>query len=71
VLERHVFKPVITGIALIKAIHDLYPDGFAWQDPPYEYVYDKCPFDVIAGTGRLRTQIESGMPSDEIAASWA
>jgi uncharacterized protein YbbC (DUF1343 family) len=70
VLERNIFKPVITGIALIKAVRDLYPGGFAWQDPPYEYVYDRCPFDVIAGTDRLREQIEGGAEVAEIAASW-
>ena len=70
VLERNIFKPVITGIALIKAVRDLYPGGFAWQDPPYEYVYDRCPFDVIAGTNRLREQIEGGAEVAEIAASW-
>jgi uncharacterized protein YbbC (DUF1343 family) len=71
VLERNIFKPVITGIALIKAVRDLYPGGFAWQDPPYEYVYDRCPFDVIAGTNRLRKQIEGGAEVAEIAASWS
>ncbi|MBX3277119.1 MAG: DUF1343 domain-containing protein [Acidobacteria bacterium] len=70
VLERRIFRPVITGIALIKAIRDMYPEDFAWQDPPYEYVYDRCPFDVIAGTGELRSQIESGASVEDIAAGW-
>lgn len=70
VLDRLAFKPVITGIALIKAIHQLCPKDFAWQDPPYEYVYDKLPFDVIAGTSRLREQIERDASIEEIAASW-
>lgn len=70
VLDRRAFRPVITGVALIKAIRDLYPGDFAWQDPPYEYVYDRCPFDVIAGSGSLRAQIEGGTPVEEIAASW-
>lgn len=70
VLDRRIFRPVITGIALIKAIRDLYPEDFAWQDPPYEYVYDRCPFDVIAGTGKLRDQIESGASVQDIAAGW-
>jgi uncharacterized protein YbbC (DUF1343 family) len=70
VLDRESFKPVITGIALIKAFHDLYPDNFQWQEPPYEYVYDRLPFDVIAGTAKLREQIESGGSIEEIAQSW-
>lgn len=71
VLDRAAFNPVITGIALIKAFHDLYPDDFEWQSPPYEYVYDRLPFDVIAGTTKLREQIEGGVSIEEIAASWA
>ncbi|MGH9832271.1 MAG: exo-beta-N-acetylmuramidase NamZ family protein [Blastocatellia bacterium] len=70
VLDRGSFKPVITGIALIKAFHDLYPDGFQWQEPPYEYVYDRLPFDVIAGTAKLRGQIEDGVSIEEIVRSW-
>lgn len=70
VTDRLAFKPVIAGIALIKTIRDLYPASFEWQTPPYEYVYDRLPFDVIAGTNRLREQIEGGAPVEEIAASW-
>ncbi|MEK7830122.1 MAG: DUF1343 domain-containing protein, partial [Acidobacteriota bacterium] len=70
VTDREAFKPVITGIAVIKAMHDLYPDGFKWQTPPYEYVYDRMPFDVIAGTTKLREQIEGGVSLEDIAASW-
>lgn len=70
VTDREIFRPVVTGIALIKAIHDLYPEGFAWQNPPYEYVYDRLPFDVIAGGTVLREQIESGVGWPGIAASW-
>ncbi len=69
-LDPGSFKPVITGIALIKAFHDLYPDDFEWQSPPYEYVHDRAPFDVIAGTTALREQIENGVSIEDIAASW-
>ena len=70
VRSRESFKPVITGVALIKSIHDLYPHDFLWKDPPYEYVYDRLPFDVIAGTTRLRAQIEGGSSLEEIATEW-
>jgi uncharacterized protein YbbC (DUF1343 family) len=71
VLSREVFRPVITGIALIKAVRDLYPQQFQWKLPPYEYVHDRLPIDVIAGGTRLREQIESGASVADIAASWA
>ncbi|HKX26361.1 MAG TPA: DUF1343 domain-containing protein [Blastocatellia bacterium] len=70
VLDRQAFKPVVTGIAVIKLIRDLDSKNFQWQAPPYEYVYDRLPFDVIAGTSKLREQIESGESVEAIAASW-
>jgi uncharacterized protein YbbC (DUF1343 family) len=70
VTNRASFKPVITGVAIISAIHRLYPERFEWNQPPYEYVYDKLPFDVINGSSRLREQIEAGTPVSEIEESW-
>ncbi len=70
VTDRDSFKPVITGVATISAIRRLYPGHFEWQQPPYEYVYDKLPFDVINGSARLREQIESGVSVSEIEDSW-
>ena len=70
VVDRRSFKPVITGVAIISAIHHLYPDHFEWKQPPYEYVYDELPFDVITGGSRLREQIEAGTSVSEIEESW-
>ncbi len=70
VTDRETFKPVITGVALIKAMCDLYPAGFKWQQPPYEYIYNRLPFDVIAGTAKLREQIESGASLEDVTSSW-
>jgi uncharacterized protein YbbC (DUF1343 family) len=70
VTEREQFEPVATGVAAVRTAYELYPDDFRWKEPPYEYVHDKNPFDVIAGTGRLRAQIERGDRLEEIIASW-
>jgi uncharacterized protein YbbC (DUF1343 family) len=70
VLDRATFKPVISGIAVISAIRRLYPGEFEWNKPPYEYVYDRLPFDVINGSGRIREQIELGLGWREIEAGW-
>ena len=70
VTDRSAFKPVITGVAIISAIRRLYPEGFDWKLPPYEYVYDKLPFDVINGGPRLRERIEAGVSVSEIEESW-
>jgi uncharacterized protein YbbC (DUF1343 family) len=70
VLDREVFKPVLTGLAIIKSCFDNYGDDFGWKEPPYEYVFDKNPFDVISGTDRRRKDFERGASLQEIEASW-
>lgn len=66
--------PFKTGIAILKAIHDLYPKQFAWKQPPYEYEYEyeyeKMPFDILAGTDKIRLGIEGGEDLKKMAASW-
>jgi uncharacterized protein YbbC (DUF1343 family) len=70
VLDREVFKPVKTGVAMVKTAFDLYGDDFRWKEPPYEYVFDKNPFDVISGTDKIRKAFENNVELDEIVESW-
>lgn len=58
VTDRQTFEPVLTGLAMIRTAFDLYPEEFAWKNPPYEYVFDRNPFDVIAGTTKIREMFE-------------
>ncbi len=70
VTDRTAFKPVMTGAALIQMFRQVDPATFAWRQPPYEYEHEKLPIDILAGSSRLREQIESGVPPLEIAHSW-
>ncbi|HEU4390339.1 MAG TPA: DUF1343 domain-containing protein [Blastocatellia bacterium] len=70
VTDRCVFKPVLTGVAIVRAMRHLYPASFEWKQPPYEYVFDKLPFDVIAGGAHLRGRIERGESLSQIEGSW-
>jgi len=71
VLDREKFEPVFAGITMVQVAHDMYPDEFRWKEPPYEYVYDRNPFDVIAGTSSIREAIESGSSIKALEESWA
>jgi len=71
VIERSEFEPVITGVAMVKVAYDLYGDEFRWKEPPYEYVYDRNPFDVIAGTSSVREAIEAGTTIEDIQRNWS
>ena len=69
-IYRRRFEPVVTGVAIVKIAYDMYTDHFRWKDPPYEYEYDRNPFDIIAGTSKLREAIERGDSLETIEASW-
>ncbi|MCA1602897.1 MAG: DUF1343 domain-containing protein [Acidobacteria bacterium] len=70
VLDRNRFEPVTVGVAMVKVAYDMYTKSFRWKEPPYEYVYDRNPFDVIAGTTKLREAIEQGSTREAIVDSW-
>jgi uncharacterized protein YbbC (DUF1343 family) len=70
VIDRDVFEPVFAGVVMVKLIHDMYKDEFRWKVPPYEYVYDKNPFDVIAGTAKIREAFEQGLGLNVISEAW-
>jgi uncharacterized protein YbbC (DUF1343 family) len=70
VLDRHAFRPVESAVALLEAFRNEGGGAFKWKDPPYEYEYERNPFDVLAGSPMLREQIESGIPASEIARTW-
>jgi len=71
VTEREVFEPVLTGLALLKTIFDLYPNDFSWKQTAYEYVFDRNPFDVIDGSLKTRKFIEQKRNIKELKSSWS
>lgn len=70
VLEREQFKPFLTGVAMVHTAYQLYRDDFLWKSPPYEYVYDRNPFDVINGGETLREMIEQNVSLSEMENWW-
>jgi uncharacterized protein YbbC (DUF1343 family) len=70
VTDRRAFRPVLAGVAVMGEFHRAAPAQFAWRQPPYEYVHDRMPIDILAGSTRLRQAIEADVPAREIAAEW-
>ncbi len=70
ITNRERFKPFKTGVAVIKAAHDLYSEHFLWRKPPYEYETEKLPIDILAGTDRLRKDIENGEALERMEEWW-
>jgi uncharacterized protein YbbC (DUF1343 family) len=70
VTDRRAFRPVLAGVAVMGEFHRAAPDRFAWREPPYEYVHDRMPIDILAGSDRLRQAIEADVPARDIAGEW-
>ena len=70
VTDRSTFKPYYTTLALLAVIRDLYPEQFAWRQPPYEYETVRLPFDLLTGDSAVRVELESGQSVADLEAVW-
>jgi uncharacterized protein YbbC (DUF1343 family) len=49
VSDRNAFRPFHTGVEIIRTIRKMYPNQFAWKQPPYEYETEKSPIEILLG----------------------
>lgn len=52
------FRPLKAGLALLAGCFRF--RGSAWREPPYEYVWDRMPMDILAGSPDARRMVEAG-----------
>lgn len=71
VINRERYRPFKTGVAIIKTIHDLYPDRFQWKQPPYEYETEKIPIDILTGSDKIRKYVEKGLTLNKMEEWWS
>ncbi len=65
------YRPYLTTLALLQAIVATHPDRFAWKQPPYEYVTDRLPIDVLTGDPAVRVAVETRADLRALARSWS
>jgi uncharacterized protein YbbC (DUF1343 family) len=70
VTDRRRFLPYRTSLALLQAVMRLYPEQFAYKQPPYEYEFEKLPLDLILGDDRIRKRLEAGESIAAIERAW-
>ena len=70
VTDRQKYLPYQTSLALTCAVRKLFGNAFAWKMPPYEYEWEKLPFDLITGDAEIRVQLEAGVDAAEMARHW-
>ncbi len=70
VTDRESFRPVLTAVAVLCGVREMWPAEFRWKQPPYEYEQEKLPIDILAGGSGLRHGVEAGHSPWEIVAEW-
>lgn len=70
VTDRRTFLPFRTTIAILREVIARHGESFAWKEPPYEYEFDKMPFDILVGNDWLRGMLEQGRPIAEMEERW-
>jgi uncharacterized protein YbbC (DUF1343 family) len=70
VTDRRSYRPYFTTLAFLQDVIAEHKDAFAWKEPPYEYVTDKPPFDVLTGDPAIREALERGRDLETLARGW-
>lgn len=70
VTDTRAYRPYATTLGLLQDILAVHRDRFEWKKPPYEYVTDKPPIDVLTGDPAVRAALESGADLDALSRSW-
>ena len=58
------------AVCILSAALELYRGSFQWKEPPYEFVTDRLPIDVLFGNSWIREDLENGIHPDQIEAKW-
>ena len=66
VSDRRVFEPYRTGLAVLVAVRELWPESFAWRTEPYEFRADVPAIDLLTGSPAVRQAIDGGVTLDEV-----
>ena len=70
VVDRLAFQPVLTSLCLLAAVHELWPQQFAWRTQAYEFVGNRLAIDLLFGTDRTRLALEAAASPATIAQGW-
>ncbi len=71
ITDRDHFKPLLTTVALLRAIAEIYPDRLHWRTEPYEFVSNRLAIDLLYGNPKLReTLFEPDFSLEGLENSW-
>jgi uncharacterized protein YbbC (DUF1343 family) len=66
VTDRAAFLPYRTGLAVLHAVKQLWPQAFAWRQEAYEFRDDVPALDLLTGIPAVREGIDAGRDFDAV-----
>ena len=66
VTDRDAFEPYKTGLAVIWATKQLWPDDFKWREGVYEFRDDEPAIDLLTGFAKVREAIDGGQSFETV-----
>ncbi|MCB4808059.1 DUF1343 domain-containing protein [Tamlana sp. 62-3] len=66
VTDKSTYKPWRVGQLLMQKLYHYLGDDFGWKEPPYEYVFDQKPIDIINGSEKIRHWIVNNDSIDKL-----
>lgn len=70
VTDRKTFQPVKTALCILSVLIQDWKESFRWKEPPYEFVTDRMPIDILFGNSWIRAELENGTHPDRIEERW-
>lgn len=71
VIDRTLFQPVRTSLALLAAMREMSGKEFAWRTETYEFVRNPIAIDLLFGSSRERTHLEAALPWRDLLPAWS
>jgi uncharacterized protein YbbC (DUF1343 family) len=68
VTDAEALRSYRMTLVLLRAIRELWPQQFAWRQPPYEYEDVLLPIDILAGSDRVRAFVDGELGLDQLDA---
>ena len=70
IIDTRTYQPYKTTLSLLQAVVSVHQDAFQWKPPPYEYEFEKLPFDLITGDPSVRKAVEGLHPLEDLEHTW-
>jgi uncharacterized protein YbbC (DUF1343 family) len=68
--DRLALQPLALGLHVLKSLHDLHREHFAWRPEPYEFVSDVPALDLLTGSDAARQVIEDNVSLEPLLHEW-